>query len=103
MDHRSQVAPSGVTVLSNGELICADQPAGVILRGPLLPTAEGHCESPRARQKVVEQMSTRLKGLITSFPLVLKRRAGAATLTREGRDRVETGPPEVRSPLTKTA
>ena len=43
-------------------------------------------------------LSTRLKGLITSFPLVLKRRAGAATLTREGRERLETGPPEVRAP-----
>ena len=40
-------------------------------------------------------LSTRLKGLITSFPLVLKRRAGAATLTREGRDRVKTASPEV--------
>ena len=43
-------------------------------------------------------LSTRLKGLVTSFPLVRRRRAGAATLTREGRDRVETGPPEVRAP-----
>ena len=40
-------------------------------------------------------LSTRLKGLITSFPLVLKRRAGAATLTREGRDRVKTASREV--------
>ena len=43
-------------------------------------------------------LSTRLKALVTSFPLVRRRRAGAATLTREGRDRVETGPPEVRAP-----
>ena len=44
-------------------------------------------------------LSTRLKGLVTSFPLLVRRRrAGAATLTREGRDRVETGPPEVRPP-----
>ena len=43
-------------------------------------------------------LSTRLKALVTSFPLVRRRRAGAATLTREGRDRLETGPPEVRAP-----
>ena len=43
-------------------------------------------------------LSTRLKALVTSFPLVRRRRAGAATLTREGRDRVETGPTEVRAP-----
>ena len=36
-------------------------------------------------------LSTRLKGLITSFPLVRKRRAGAATLTCEGRDRPKRG------------
>ena len=41
-------------------------------------------------------LSTRLKGLITSFPLVLKRRAGAATLTRGGRDRPKRGPSFVR-------
>ena len=43
-------------------------------------------------------LSTRLKALVTSFPLVRRRRAGAATLTREGRERLETGPPEVRAP-----
>ena len=59
MDHRSQVAPSGVTVLSNGDLICADQAAGVVLGSTLHPTAEGHCESPRARQKVVEHTPER--------------------------------------------
>ena len=59
MDHRGQVAPSGVTVLSNGDLICADQAAGVVLGSTLHPTAEGHCESPRARQKVVEHTPER--------------------------------------------
>ena len=43
-------------------------------------------------------LSTRLKALVTSFPLVRRRRTGAATLTREGRERLETGPPEVRAP-----
>ena len=43
-------------------------------------------------------LSTRLKALVTSFLLVRRRRAGAATLTREGRERLETGPPEVRAP-----
>ena len=41
-------------------------------------------------------LSTRLKGLITSFPLVLKRRAGAATPTRKGRDLPKRGPSFVR-------
>ena len=45
---------------------------------------------------VRRSLSTRLKGLITSFPLVLKRRAGAATLTRGGRDRPKRGPSFVR-------
>ena len=59
MDHRSQVAPSGVTVLSNGDLICADQAAGANQYTQLDPTAEGHCESPSARQKVVEHSTER--------------------------------------------
>ena len=57
----------------------------------LQPTVSRHVHARRS-------LSTRLKALVTSFPLVRRRRAGAATLTREGRDRVETGPPEVRPP-----
>ena len=44
---------------------------------------------------VRRSLSTRLKGLITSFPLVRKRHAGEAALTRKGRDHQKRAPPEV--------
>ena len=65
-----------------GEALCSQLPQATVSR------------QVHARRS----LSTRLKALVTSFPLVRRRRAGAATLTREGRDRVETGPPEVRAP-----
>ena len=62
-----------------GDYLCTQLPKATVSR---------HVHARRS-------LSTRLKGLITSFPLVLKRRAGAATLTREGRDRVQTASREV--------
>ena len=66
-------------LVSFGEALCTQLPKATVSR---------HVHARRS-------LSTRLKGLITSFPLVLKRRAGAATLTREGRDRVKTASREV--------
>ena len=58
-----------------GEALCTQLPKATVSR-------HVHVRRP---------LSTRLKGLITSFPLVRKRRAGAATLTCEGRDRPKRG------------
>ena len=69
-------------LVSFGDVLCTQLPKATVSR---------HVHARRS-------LSTRLKGLVTSFPLVRRRRAGAATLTQEGRDRVETGPPEVRAP-----